>query len=469
MAKLFPKQSKILQYLEDDHTNEILAGGGAGGSKSFMLAFWLLKTALKYPGSRTLMGRHELSQLKKTTLATFLEVCKIQKVKIEKHFSINWQTNTVNFVNGSQILLMDLAHKPSDPDYARLGSLELTAAAIDEAAEVTQRCKEILGSRVRYRLDEFDLIPKLYMSCNPHKGWLYREFFKPWKEGRLAAHRAYIPVLARDNPFISKHYAVSLSRLSDVDRERLLEGNWDYDSDPARLIEYNKIVDIFSNEHVPHGEKFITADIAMQGSDLFVIFVWSGWRVTHVYVFEKTDGKEVETAIKDAARTHAVPRSNILFDADGLGSYLGSYLEGANPFHNGARALPRGNEDYQENYANLKTQCYYELAKRITDGGLFVDLGDKQGDLKDRLTEELGQVKRDRLDKDGKLYLLPKEQVKKNIGRSPDLSDAAAMRVWFDLTREKNLVPEAAASFDNLLEQAEHYAGQMNYSDTDGY
>jgi hypothetical protein len=468
MATLFKEQIQILDYLQDDKTNELLVGGGAGGSKSFMLSFWLLKVALKYPGSRTLMGRYELTQLKKTTLMTFLEVCKIQGVEINKHFSINWQTSTINFANESTIFLMDLAHKPSDPEYTRLGSLELTAAAIDEAAEVTQRCKGIVYSRIRYKLDEFRLIPKLYMSCNPHKGWLYRDFYKPYVEGRLPAYRAYVPVLARHNRFISKHYAESLSRLDDVDRERLLEGNWEYDSDPARLIEYNKIVDVFTNDHVPKGDKFITADIAMQGSDLFVIFVWSGWRVEKILTFEKSTGKEVEDAIKDAAREYKVPRSNIVFDADGLGSYLGSYLEGANPFHNGAAALPRGNEDYKENYANLKTQCYFELAKRIQSSQLYVDAGN-DGDLKDRLSEELNQVKRDRLDKDGKLFLLSKEQVKKNIGRSPDLSDAAAMRVWFDLTREKNITPEAEASFDNLLGHNLKYMGEPDYHDTDGY
>jgi hypothetical protein len=54
----------------------------------------------------------------------------------------------IKFANGSQILLLDLAYLPSDPLYTRLGSLELTGAFVDEAAEVDERCITILSTRV---------------------------------------------------------------------------------------------------------------------------------------------------------------------------------------------------------------------------------------------------------------------------------------------------------------------------------
>jgi len=47
------------------------------------------------------------------------------------------------------------------------------------------------------------------------------------------------------------------------------------------------------------------------------------------------------------------------------------------------------------------------------------------------MTKELEQVKRDKIDSDGKLQIIPKDKVKELIGRSPDYSDALMMRMYF--------------------------------------
>ena len=77
---------------------------------------------------------------------------------------------------GSQIVFKDLFYYPSDPFYDKLGSMELTGAFVDEASEITQKAFQILNSRIRFRLDVHDLIPKMLLTCNPTKNWLYNEF-----------------------------------------------------------------------------------------------------------------------------------------------------------------------------------------------------------------------------------------------------------------------------------------------------
>ncbi len=37
------------------------------------------------------------------------------------------------------------------------------------------------------------------------------------------------------------------------------------------------------------------------------------------------------------------------------------------------------------------------------------------------------------MEQDGKLKIVDKEEIKANIGRSPDYADAISMRCWFDL------------------------------------
>lgn len=48
-------------------------------------------------------------------------------------------------------------------------------------------------------------------------------------------------------------------------------------------------------------------------------------------------------------------------------------------------------------------------------------------------TEELEQVKSRDNDKDGKIRLIRKEDIKEFLGRSPDLSDTIMMREYFEL------------------------------------
>ena len=58
---------------------------------------------------------------------------------------------------------------------------------------------------------------------------------------------------------------------------------------------------------------------------------------------------------------------------------------------------------------------------------------------KETIIQELEQVKRSNVDKDGKLSIIPKEKVKELLGRSPDFSDALMMRMYFELIGNKEV------------------------------
>lgn len=210
-----PKQHLAWQKYHDQTTTEILPGGGAGGGKSLWLSQVIASSALRYPGSRWLLGRSVLKTLKQTTLLTLIEVLTRWGLKADEHYVYNQQESTITFSNGSVIYLKDQAHYPSDPNYDRLGSSEYTGAAIDEANQIQAKAKEVVASRLRYKLSEFGLIPKLLLSCNPAKNWVYGNFYKPWHEGKLPDYRAFIPALVTDNSYISPHYIESVKRLKD--------------------------------------------------------------------------------------------------------------------------------------------------------------------------------------------------------------------------------------------------------------
>lgn len=429
--KLTVKQTKALDYLEDSITTELLYGGAAGGGKSVLGCYWLLKNCYKYPGSRWLMGRSELKTLKDTTLKSFFDVCKLQGIQAELHYRYNQQSNAILFPNGSEILLRDLYCYPSDPNFDSLGSLEITGAFIDECNQLVDKAKNIVKSRIRYKLDEFSLIPKMLMTCNPAKNWVYYEFYQPARQNELKENKQFIQALVTDNNNVSKHYIENLKTLDKNSRERLLHGNWEYDDDPAALISYEKIIDCFSNDFSSlAGAGYITIDVARFGGDKTVIGVWNGYRV-RLFGYERKGVNEVAEIAERIRVENRIPKSNVIADEDGVGGGVVDIMK-CRGFVNNSRALPNPlKHDEAENYVNLKSQCYYRLADRINKGGLYIDCSDNT--QKATIIQELEQVKQYNMDKDGKKAVLPKDKVKEVLGRSPDFADALMMREWFDL------------------------------------
>lgn len=421
---LTKKQTKALDRLEDNITSEVIFGGGVAGGKSALGVYWIIKNCLKYPGSRWLMGRAVLKTLKDTTLNSFYDVCKLQGIKSGQHYQYNAQSNIITFSNGSAIYLKDLFQYPSDKNFDELGSLEISGAFIDECNQITEKAWNIVKSRIRYKLTEFNIIPKMLGTCNPAKGYVYNNFYKPTKDGTISESKAFIQSLITDNPYISEHYIHSLQSLDKVSKERLLFGNWEYDDNDNALIEYDKIIDLFRNEHVPAGKGYISADIARFGKDKTLIMVWSGFRVTEIHRLSNKATNEVAAFIKHLAKKHSIPYSQIICDEDGVGGGVVDY--GFKGFVNNSKALTG-------NYINLKSECYYKLAELINQAGVWVMTEDVT--IKKELTEELEWVQRHNADKDGKLAVLPKDKVKEHLGRSPDISDALMMRMWFELKK----------------------------------
>lgn len=372
------------------------------------------------------MGRSKLKTLKETTLNTFFELT--SNLKLSTSYNYNSQTGVITWTNGSEILLKDLYSYPADPNFDSLGSLEITGAFIDECNQISFKAWQIVTSRIRYKLNEYNLTPKILGTCNPAKNWTYSKFYIPTAAGTINETRKFIQSLPTDNPNLPPSYLDSLLALDENSKQRLYYGNWEFDNDPARLIDFDKIQNIFTNDFVDAGDMYISADIARYGSDKMVILVWSGFRVIEIFTLDKSSITETAEAIKSLMNKHRVPLSNVVADEDGVGGGVVDIVR-CKGFVNNSKALKEENNNVE--YQNLKTQCYYKLAELIQANKLFIDCNN--ADVQDTICKELEQVKRDKIDQDGKLRILPKEKVKELIGHSPDYSDALAMRFYFDL------------------------------------
>ncbi len=211
------------------------------------------------------------------------------------------------------------------------------------------------------------------------------------------------------------------------------------DIDNARLIEDDAIEDLLTNDGVKEDvtRKYLTADIAMQGSDKFVLGAWYGWVLKEIKVIDKSDGKQVVDTIKAMATKHGIRRSHICYDSDGLGQFLDGWLKGSVAFVNGGTPVKVKGKKVQ--FTNLKSQCYFELSEVINAGNLYFS-----ADVEEwwtEIIEELECVKNRSHGTDGKFAVLKKQEVKEIIGRSPDLTDMMMMRAYF------NLRPKGGAKF----------------------
>jgi hypothetical protein len=110
---------------------------------------------------------------------------------------------------------------------------------------------------------------------------------------------------------------------------------------------------------------------------------------------------------------------------------------GCEIFQGGSKPIPTKDATDQEKewlnktYLNLRSQCFFMLAKWIKDGSLSIPWIDD--DLKTKILEELDTIQAWKIEKDWPLQIIPKEEIKKIIWRSPDLADVISMRVYFEL------------------------------------
>lgn len=430
------KQKQALQLLTDNTTKDILYGGAAGGGKTFMAVSWLAFSCLAYPGTKYFIGRESLKSLRSSTFLSFKKACKFFDIP-DYLWKYNGQDNFIEFTNGSRIDFLDLRYLPRDPYYERYGSLEFTGGFIEEAGEVNFNAWDTLRTRVgRHMNEEYGLLAKLLVTANPKKNWLYTTFYDPDRKGTLSEDMAFVSALVTDNPFIDANYIEQLKGITDkARRARLLDGDWDYDDNPYKLCLYEAIVSIFGNSHTVTKDykHYITADVARFGSDLAVIGVWRNWELIEVIEFEKSKTTEISSAIQSAQSRYRIPSSRVVVDSDGLGGGVVDqlncigFVNNATPFKEDT-----GSGNKAPRYRNLQTQMLVYLAEQIVNENKIHISAELSETQKETIKLELDTI--ERIPDTDPISLVSKQQIKEDIGHSPDYRDMILMRCYFDFT-----------------------------------
>ena len=454
-----PKQHLAWNKLLDKVTKYLLFGGGAGGGKSWLGCEWLLVMCYQYPKSKWFIGRKELKRLMASSYETFKKVCSFHNIP-ETDWKLNGQYNYIEFINGSKIDLLDVNFVPADPIFERFGSLEYTGGWLEEAGEIDFKAFDVLKTRVGRHLNkEYGLHPKLLITANPKKGWLKRLFYIPFKNGTLSKAYAFVKSLYSDNSYTSDIYGEQLNEISDkATRDRLRDGNWDYDDDKACLIKGENIDDLFTNT-VDDGEKYATLDIARFGKDTSKLYLWKGFKNYKRITWKNKATNILAGLVKEVLVEEKIPYSHVIGDEVGVGGGVIDDLVGINGFIANASPLENPNSKkiivvrngketeitQKENYRTLKDQCGYMLADKVNSHEMSLEVNDESE--REYISEEIGELKDFAPDEDGKKRLVPKDIIKENIGRSPDDLDNLIMRMWFEL--KPNQIPSSSLYVPN--------------------
>lgn len=443
------KQDLAYQYLHDSITKFVGFGGGAEGGKSWLGAEWLLTQCYRFPGTKWFIGRNELTRLMASSYATFRKVCAHHKIP-STDWKFNGQYHFIEFRNpatglfdggGSRIDLLDLKLNPSDPTFQRFGSTEYTGGWIEEGGEVNFGAFDMLKSRIgRWRNTEYGLNPaKILITCNPEQNWLYRIFYKPWKQGTLSQAYAFVQSLYKDNPYTAKEAEARLEEISDpVLRARLKMGLWEYGG-TNNLLDYDSIIDLFTNvlPEDTQNEKYLTADVARHGSDKVVIGNWKGFNLTKITWKQNRGIDQTTSDIKEELRTEMIPYSHAVVDDDGVGGGVVDNVKGVKGFVGNASPLPikddnEKSKQRKDNYKNMRSQAGFMVAEKIIKHEMAISAPITEQE-REWIIEDLQQLKKKDTPIEAPLQLIPKDEIKEALGRSPDFGDMIMMRMYFQL------------------------------------
>lgn len=179
-----------------------------------------------------------------------------------------------------------------------------------------------------------------------------------------------------------------------------------------------------------------------KGEDRTVISLWQGLELYRIELRTKHGTDVTEQQIKDLATAERIPYSHIIIDEDGIGGGVVDHLHGVKGFTANSIAIPTDGQirerasrvgvvpGQRSNYANLKSQCGWKLAELINEHKMRVSA---EGYRETIIEEVSATLKEKDADRETPLRLIPKEEVKEVLGRSPDIGDTLLMRAWFEI------------------------------------
>lgn len=308
----------------------------------------------------------------------------------------------------------------------------------DTPEEVYEQCKQIIEPlwREEYEVLGFNKITMFVKSVTFIKGKLEEN----------------IALIASD-----PNYVANLAQQDEEQRSRDLEGNWNFKATGDDMIKMGDMEKFYLNpQQIGDGKRYVTCDVAFDGGDSLVMWLWRGWHIEDIFVC-RLDSKGSVEAVEVKLREWGVLEENFCYDLNGVGQTFKGYFKRAVPFNNRESV-----DDKLKNvYDTIKSQSAYLFAKKIINCEVsinqrlldlkFSGKGFEKVPLKQILMKERKCIRADENASDKGFCIIKKAEMKKIVGHSPDYFESLFMRMIFDIKRTKHCKPKGMLRYAKPL------------------
>lgn len=375
-----------------------IAVTGIGSGKSRALAVWIVLQCLKKPGLRGIV----LAQIYKTLTRVLVREIQVVASIMGVQYDYNKSSMEMTFTNGSTLFFYS-----GENATGVLGLSEIDMLAMDEAAYLAREVYDF--SRDRMRGGKYKPMVRLISSpVNDQLENWFRDLCQRYPD-------CVVNAATYDNPFVSAEFIQEL-------KDRYIEGSTLYQQQVQGLFLATDI----ASQLIKRAD-FVKAKSAPTKIAYWLGADWSGGVGCDFDVVCVVDDMGVVDLIEDNGLNtqQKVAAVKLMWDKHQPKSAYGDATGG---FGSGAMDLCREKNMIlspanfsakpfnEELYPNLRTEAYAELARDIRNG--FYIPEDVRAEL---LAQQVT------IDNRGRIALVPKELVKKQLGRSPDRADAIAL------------------------------------------
>lgn len=416
---------------EDDHLVMLVTGVGAG--KSYVASWYAAKMFVQ--GHRIIVSAQNFKALSRVLFK------EIRKRLDELHFPYTYNKTTMEISGPEGFNGWVVGFSAENPE-GILGLTDMDVYIADEFFFCQEEMYNYACDRLRGKN-----ITKTYIRLisSPNS-------FDPaaaWAVNLVSSHpRDVINASTLDNPFTSQEYKDDIVSRYPVGTELYEQQVLGHlvDSRAANIaIDDRKFVSS-RPVHNANDPVWIGADLAGAGRDDSMYVVIDDYGIVETRRYHHAETQMLVSEMLDLNRTYYVAGACIDVTG-GFGTGLFDYTKRSVRSMEGVNF---GGAPIDLNYNNIRTEMHFGLRKEIDETSFYVPEHDDGAKIREETRYALYII-----DGKGRSAMIPKEDIKKALGRSPDALDALLLAVKAKRTSNgSNMTYDARAIASRMLAAA---------------
>lgn len=375
----------------------VLATGISAG-KSKVAGLWAVMETIQKP-CRIIAAAQNFRSLSEVLFREIKYWLDFFEVKYKYNFGAKFTLQ-----NGSEIF----GASAENPE-GILGFTDISAAIIDEAAYCPEDLYHWIGDRMRGE----GIRPKYRLISSPSN----QQKAKWFTDLCIKHPECVIHATALDNPFTSDEFKQSLKDRygegTPLYRQQVLGEFIETDTSDALIT-----IDKFESKAIiePADVYYVGCDVARFGVDRTCIVLRNNSEILGIRVLHKADSIAIASNIRSMTLGKKVQGIYL----DGTGGYSSGVYDTLKLEYDNIYEVNFGGKSPDTLCANNRAYMYRQLKLAIEEG-FYVSDAELRGEI---------CAQRLKLSGNGLFQLVPKEEIKAYLGKSPDLSDALALSFY---------------------------------------